>query len=64
MGKRRLVSHVPTPARVPLKSWAAFLPLASAKLIGNYQKSIKPSLSWGRKLSKPRVRSCISFTPH
>lgn len=50
MGKRRLFFRLPTPVWVPLKSWAAFLPLASAKLIGNYQKSIKTSLSWGRKL--------------
>lgn len=50
MGKKRVFFHLPTPAWVPLKSWAAFLPSASAKLIGNYQKSINPSFSWGRKL--------------
>lgn len=49
-GKRGFFPHFPTPAWVPLKSWPALLPFASAKLIANYQKSIKPSFSWGRKL--------------
>lgn len=48
--KRGFFPHFPTAVWLPLKSWPAFLPLASAKLIANYQKSIKTSVSWGRKL--------------
>lgn len=41
--------YFPT-AWVPIKSRAAFLPLASAKLIVNCQKSVNPSFAGGRKL--------------